>query len=397
MSKNSKANRLRKKQKLTKLATVKKEKQRQKMNTIPNIYLDESGNTGSNLLDDDQPMFTLASCQLSDDDAKKLIGLVGSNAQHELHFKRLKRNKAGQDGIVRLIGSKLINPSAVKINLFHKRFMIVSKIVDTLIEHMLYLRGEDLYINGQNIALSNMLYCCLTVFCDDDKVDKMMSAFIIMLKNKDSESIEAFYSSVEDVQSSSTHVPFRTDIQQILDTKEIINDALNGIDKTTLDPSIPALFAQCIQWGKDYPKGFHLMHDDSQTLEKQADMFALFMDWTQENVEVGYDRRKYELPLKGKSLKFVDSKAHPQIQIADILASGFAYWAAGIARGEKEDYLFLELDKLNLDRFIGHNKIWPTLDVDPKDLGTVHDGGINAANYTPIFLARAKPNPEVVQ
>ncbi|ENM3882828.1 DUF3800 domain-containing protein [Vibrio cholerae] len=397
MSKNSKANRLRKKQKLTKLASVKKEKQRQKMNTVPNIYLDESGNTGSNLLDDDQPVFTLASCQLSDDDTEKLIGLVGSNAQHELHFKRLKRSKAGQDGIVRLIGSKLINPSAVKINLFHKRFMIVSKIVDTLIEHMLYLRGEDLYINGQNIALSNMLYCCLTVFCDDDKVDKMMSAFIIMLKNKDSESIEAFYSSVEEVQSSSTHDPFKIDIQQILDTKDIIDDALNGIDKTTLDPSIPALFAQCIQWGKDYPRGFHLLHDDSQTLEKQADMFALFMDWTQESVEVGYDRRKYELPLKGKSLKFVDSKAHPQIQIADILASGFAYWAAGIARGEKEDYLFLELDKLNLDRFIGHNKIWPTLDVDPKDLGTVHDGGINAANYTPIFLARAKPNPEVVQ
>ncbi|WP_435249978.1 DUF3800 domain-containing protein [Vibrio sp. nBUS_14] len=50
------------------------------MNTIPDIYLDESGNTGSNLLDDNQPVFTLASCQLSDDDAKKLIELVGSNA-----------------------------------------------------------------------------------------------------------------------------------------------------------------------------------------------------------------------------------------------------------------------------------------------------------------------------
>ena len=343
MGKNSKANRLKKRQRVTKLASVKKEKQRKKMNIIPNIYLDESGNTGSNLLDDSQPVFTLASCQLSDDDAMKLIELVGSNAQNELHFKRLKRNKAGQDGIVRLIGSKLINPKSVKINLFHKRFMIVSKIVDTLIEHMLYLRGEDLYINGQNIALSNMLYCCLTVFCDDAKVEQMMSAFIIMLKNKGSESIEAFYSSVEQVQSSSSHDPFKADIQQILDTKEIVYDALNGVDKTTLDPSIPALFAQCVQWGREFPKGFHLMHDDSQTLERKAGMFALFMDWTQENIEVGYDRRKYELPLKGKSLKFVDSKAHPQIQIADIVASGVAYWAAGVERGEKEDYFFREL------------------------------------------------------
>lgn len=29
---------------------------------VPNIYFDESGNTGSNLLDPNQPVFSLASC-----------------------------------------------------------------------------------------------------------------------------------------------------------------------------------------------------------------------------------------------------------------------------------------------------------------------------------------------
>ncbi|MBF4366359.1 DUF3800 domain-containing protein, partial [Vibrio anguillarum] len=104
---------------------------------------------------------------------------------------------------------------------------------------------------------------------------------------------------------------------------------------------------------------------DSHSIEKQREMFAMLMDWTQENVELGYDRRKFDLPLKGKSLKFADSKKHKQVQVADIIASSFAYWAAGVSRGETEDYFFLELDKLNLDRFIGHNKIWPTADVDP--------------------------------
>ncbi|WP_432706847.1 DUF3800 domain-containing protein [Klebsiella pneumoniae] len=35
---------------------------------VPNIYFDESGNTGSNLLDPNQPVFSLASCSFSDND-----------------------------------------------------------------------------------------------------------------------------------------------------------------------------------------------------------------------------------------------------------------------------------------------------------------------------------------
>lgn len=120
------------------------------------------------------------------------------------------------------------------------------------------------------------------------------------------------------------------------------------------------------------------------------------MDWTQDEVELGYDRRKYNLPLKGKSLKFASSEDHSQIQVCDIIASSISYWAAGVSRGENEDYLFLELNKLDLDKFIVHNKIWPTMDVTPEDLDTVHDGGLNAANYTPFFLNKAVPNPNVV-
>ncbi|HIF9374884.1 TPA: DUF3800 domain-containing protein [Photobacterium damselae] len=397
MSKNSKQKRMQKQAKAKKVANKKAEATRRKQSLIPTIYFDESGNTGSNLLDNDQPVFTLASCDFSQKEADRLLLLIGSRADSELHFKRLKRNKAGQDGIIRMLRDPAVNPTSVKMNVFLKRFMVTSKIVDLLIEHMLHLRGVDLYINGQNIALSNMLFICLQSFCSEDLVDEMYKLFVNMIKEQTPASIEAFYSSVELVKVSSSSEDFKSDIVQILETKQVIDSALANLDKSALDPSIPALFAQCIQWGKEYPKGFHLVHDDSHSVEKQREMFAMFMDWTQENVELGYDRRKFNLPLKGKSLKFADSKKHKQVQVADIIASSFAYWAAGVSRGETEDYFFLELDKLNLDRFIGHNKIWPTADVDPKDLGTVHDGGLNAANHMPEFLAQATPNPRVAE
>lgn len=32
----------------------------------------------------------------------------------------------------------------------------------------------------------------------------------------------------------------------------------------------------------------------------------------------------------------------------------------------------------------------------PEDLGTVHDGGVNAADHTAFFLNNAVPNPDMV-
>lgn len=363
---------------------------------VPTIYFDESGNTGSNLLDANQPVFTLASCIFSNEISEQLLKLINSSSSGEVHFKNLRRRKSGQDAIIRLMSSNLLDMKCVKVNIFLKEFMITTKIVDILIEYIMYLKGRDLYLNGQNIALSNMLYYCLPVFCDENLVQSMYRSFVTMIRSQDQNNIEKFYNVVQKVKESSSNERFKENIELILTTKNYIDGALKYVDKYSLDPSIPAFFSHCAQWSDLYPKGFHIIHDDSHSLEKERLLFAQFMDWTQNEVELGYDRRKYNLPLKGKSLKFASSKDFSQIQVSDIIASSFAYWAAGVSRGETEDYLFLELDKLDLNRFVGHNKIWPTKDVTPEELGTIHDGGLNAADHTPFFLYSATPNPSVM-
>ncbi|MBC8786288.1 DUF3800 domain-containing protein [Pseudomonas fluorescens] len=397
MSRNSKAkNSAKKAEKKRKINQLKLIDLREKQK-IPTVYFDESGNTGSNLLDLNQPVFTLASCMFSNKEAQQLIDLVDSNSPHEAHFKNLRRRKSGQDGIIRLMKSKLINPKKVKINIFLKDFMITTKIVDILVEHMMHLMGEDLYLNGRNIALSNMLYYCLPTFCDPELVLSMYKSFVVMIREQGQEHVENFYTIVEKVKDSSSSDKFKEDIDLILSTKNCIHGALEGIDKTSLDPSIPAFFSHCVLWGNSYPKGFHIIHDDSHSIEKERALFALFMDWTQSEVELGYDRRKINLPIKGKSLTFSSSEQYLQLQVSDIIASSFSYWASGVSRGESQDYLFAELNKLDLDRFVGHNKIWPTMDVTPEDLGTIHNGGLNAANHIPFFLHNAVPNPDIAK
>src|SRR5690606_23960060 len=136
---------------------------------------------------------------------------------------------------------------------------------------------------------------------------------------------------------------------------------LDDIDKSSLDPSIPAFFSQCVAWGDIHPKGFHIVHDDSKSIEQQRELLSLFMDLTQKTIELGYDRRKFKLPLRALSLEFSNSQAHPQLQVADIIASALSYWAKGKEKGETDDYLFVELDKLNPSKILSPMSIWPSL------------------------------------
>lgn len=390
MSKNSQANR---KEKISK-RKEKVRKNQAKINRnklkVVDVYLDESGNTGHNIADDRQPMFTLAGLKHSNQQASLLLDLLQCQSPLEAHFKNLKRRKAGQDGIVRLMKHSLINPDLVRVELIHKKFMITTKIVDLLIETMLHGYGHDLYVDGQNIALSNMLHYCMPAFCGQDKVDSMHKAFVLMVKSQGEDEINGFYSAVESLKDNSINEGFKSDIDLILATKGSIDEILYGIDKSALDPSIPAFFSQCVGWGVLHPRGFHVIHDDSKSIEQQREFLSLFMDWTQKSIELGYDRRKFKLPLKALSLRFSNSQGSPQLQVADIVASAVSYWSRCKEQGESEDYLFLALDELRINRLIAPTSIWPSLHVTPEELGTVFDGGVNPANHTADFLIRAK-------
>ncbi|MCK8123922.1 DUF3800 domain-containing protein [Pseudoalteromonas sp. 2CM39R] len=356
-----------------------------KTKEYPCVYLDESGNTGSNLIDLDQPVFTLAGCSYSKEESERLLALLNVRSANEAHFKRLKRRKAGQDAIIRLLKDPAINTNNIKINLFHKRFMVITKIVDVLIEYLANLDGHDLYKNGENIALSNMLYCCLPALCGEENTDILCKLFVDMVKNSDTQSIEKFYSHLNVLVSSSKSDSFVDILNLIQATQMCVYDALSHTDKTALDPAIPAFFEQCVKWGEQYESGFDVMHDDSQTLERKQSLLEKYMDWSKDEQEIGYDRRKFKLPLKTHKFEFVSSELHPQIQVSDILASSVAYWVEGTIRGEENDYFFLELNKLNLKGLIT-GFIWPSSDVSPSDLGTEFDGGLNPADHAADFI-----------
>lgn len=384
-SQNRRENKKKQKNEKTRALTAMKNKM---MYIKPDIFFDESGNTGGNLLDTTQPFFTLSSSSINKLDALKALELTGSKSPTEAHFKTLRRRKSGQDGIIRLLESKYVNEENVKIFLVDKKYMLTTKIVDILIETWCFNRGLDLYRNGQNLALSNVYYFCFPAFCGEEKTDKMYQKFMSMIRNQSTESIDEFYTSIDELKACSSDQRFASTINRISITKNEIHDILEDVKKNTLDPSIPCLFKHCVEWGKLYPNGFYIKHDDSKAITEQQDIFNKFMDISKTTEVYGYDRRTFELPIKARSLTFHSSQEYPQLQIVDIVASAAAYYVNCLKRNELDDYLFKELKRIKIDNYFKDMVIWPTTYVTPQELGTVYTGGLNPADGVAEYLSQ---------
>lgn len=323
------------------------------------IYIDESGNTGSNLLDLDQPVFVLSSISLSDKNASELLKIIDCKSTSEVHFINLIRKKSGQDSVINLLKNPLINTRNVKISIYHKKYMICGKIIDLLVEPMEYKSGVDLYSNGANIDLSNILYYCIPAFCGELAFNEVLNSFVKMLFDKSDQNITKFYSELEFLRKNCFDKEMLSIIDLLMQTKIIINEALENIEKSSLDPAFPALFDICMHWGKEYSSGFHIYHDASIPLERQIDLLHKFRDAQHGQIPLGYDRKMLHLPLKYTNIEFIDSHTSAQLQVVDIISGAVRYWACGLINIKIEDYFLSELNKLNLDKYIS-GKIWPS-------------------------------------
>lgn len=350
------------------------------------IYLDESGNTGADLLDCLQPTFVLSSNDYSDEEALELVECVKSNQGGEIKFGRLKKSARGRRRLVEFVEQGLIRNDRVNTTVFHKKYMTLTKVVDILIENVAYATGIDLYENGLNIAMSNIHYHCMPTFCGEERFEVFLNSFVKMIREQTDESINKFYDSAEDLRRNSIDKKYLVSLAPILLSRNIIRDILKNNDYLSLDPAVPSLFNHCTSWGDRFLEEFVIVHDSSKPIRAQLDIFNAFMDKRVPYQEIGYDRRKFTFPLRSTDISFDDSENHYQIQIADLIASATAYVANSIET-DRHDGLSRSLRDSGIEELM-INVIWPSSDVTPESLGTMATDGINAVNHIASHIER---------
>jgi len=348
------------------------------------IVFDESGNTGgAGLLDENQPVFVLASCNYAEKEAENLLkDNVYTHQTTEAKFSSLKKNNAGKKRVINFLSEIVKSPSKVKVMIYHKQYMVVTKIVDLLIEKLARKDGIDLYKKGMNIAMSNIFFHCTPVFCGKERTLKMYESFVEMIIKQNDASINNFYYAAWQVYSASIDEKHQSALIPILATEPMIKNILQGLNSNSLDPAIPCFFTLCAAWGQELNENFDVLHDESKPIFQEKCVLEACMSKDVPHAVIGYDTRKIEFPLRANGVSFSDSKNDYRLQVADLLAGSFAYWAKGLIIDFREDNFWKKLNELDINKFASL-AVWP---VDPINISSsekyTDDGsGVNAVDY----------------
>jgi hypothetical protein len=343
------------------------------------VFFDEAGNSGDNLLDADQPLFTLLSHDFDEKEAALLLKPIrmASNAK-ELHFKNLKKYSKTQKAILECINHELIMPDRAYYYTSLKEFMVVAHIVDQLVELVLNDGGIDIYKGGVNLSTANLLYIMGNNAWDKEAFKKMCSTFVDWFRSNDDAKGDLFYSSVRELYKKVQGSEEEMLVGFILLSERFRPLLKESHSKFTLDSTLSCFVAHCNVWAKKYNKPFDIVFDTSKQINYWRE-FIQFLTTKLPTQEVGYGSRKHKYPLLINSLKLVDSSTFQSIQLADILASSLNYAYTNKLKGITDPFVE-QILKSKLSAIQG-NAMWPTTAVTPEELDMTDETGINALNF----------------
>ena len=161
--------------------------------STPTAWFDESGHTGEDLLNANQPMFVLASSTVANDVAQELARthFAGVKAT-ELKHGALAGRERGRRQILSFLSDPRVQ-GAFGVDIWHKEFTLFTTLVEFWVEEAMRLDGIDLYDRGGNIGLSNLTYMALTTLLPRDLFRQHMLRYQTMMRSRTREAYGRFW------------------------------------------------------------------------------------------------------------------------------------------------------------------------------------------------------------
>lgn len=343
------------------------------------IFVDEAGHSGSNLLDSEQPVFVLASHDISEDECQQLRSKHFSHVKaRSLKFSQLWRRPRSQRAVVEFIADVSVRfQGRIDPAVIHKPFALICKLVDHVIEPSMHLRGYNLYKGGGNIATANLIYLFLNSVAQPEYRTKVLTA------------IQRIFTRQPGI------IPREFELLLLLNEKTslLFDGTADGealarvmsLPQLALMDLGPAYFARCSKddlqvafttalldmsrWGEIH-RGMNVIHDESSIMLKQFDHWAKVTSASAPAATIAWDRRTMRYPIGVNSTQFQPDEGWAGLQIADVIAGSFAKALAGIAANSVEA-VGAERDLVKLvSEWTLHDPIWPSTHVTPEEMGT---------------------------
>lgn len=324
------------------------------------LYFDESGYTGSDLRNSEQPYFTLASVRLTDDEVDSIKDSIAyAEWGGELHFTRMYSSHRGREMLRRIFGHPLMNSDHVLLSCAEKRYCIYANIVNILVETFCYNKDVNLYEGARHLILASGLYYSAFLHQDKDLVSDFETSFVKMVRDPSTSSIQRFYRLVDKLMKNEYTAPFFSLLlSKIPPTLEYIEEALDN-NKFYMDLTVPMFFMMIQEWYNKTHIKEDVLFDSSKPFSESKSLLENLKDMSIPETEVGYGMSKHVYPLPVGEMRIVESYTEFGIQLADVYASALNFI---LTKREKYIEFQEELRKLPIFQSVSSNLMPPTVD-----------------------------------
>ncbi|MEU9165813.1 DUF3800 domain-containing protein [Streptomyces sp. NPDC048424] len=295
------------------------------------VYVDESANSGQNLLDVHQPVFTVAGVHLPDDLADAIVDEVRAQLPanvKEPKYSSLAGSSGGRKALMRAFSR--LPEGSVQTYLVHKRFMVITKLVDLLVEPRAYANGINLYEGKQSLRFAEALYLGGPVLGDAGAYERLLQIFVDWVRGR--VATDDLFEAIAALKASVQHTGFLRFVDELERCRDIADETATrfaaGHHKDEIDPAVTALYCLGLGFGESLGRHFRLVHDQSKVIDRNAVLLRT-VHFFPDPARPGKFSR--QLPVLG--IEFADSETHQQLQLADWAAGATRQWAQHMAVG----------------------------------------------------------------
>jgi len=329
------------------------------------LYFDESGYTGPDLINPEQPYFILASIRLTDDEVASIKDDIAyTKFGREMHFKNMYTNYEGREMLERIFLHPTMDSNHILLSYAEKRYCIYANIVNTLVETYYHKQGINLYKGGKHLYLANALYYSAFLHQDKALISDFEAGFVYMMRDPSPSSIQYFYELADKLKKNEYTTQFFSEmLSLVLLTDECIEEALPAT-KFSMDLTI-SLFSMMIQeWYKRTGLKEDVRFDSSEPFYANKSLLEGLKDMKIPETEVGSGISKHVYPFPVGEMRIAQSHSEFGIQLADVYASALNFILT--PRRDKFSRYQEELSKLPIFQSIDLN----VMPLSPDELKT---------------------------
>ncbi len=290
------------------------------------VFFDESGYTGNNLLDVDQPTFVAAALAIDYDRATAVVSESRERfglAPSELKGSKLCRYPKGRQATTWILDQIADYQRTFVID---KRYALAGKFYEYAFEPCFSSCNSLFYAIGFHYFISNWIHCESIV--GNSPVQNVLEYFATMMREPSHATLERVLSGLGEIDPSSPTFlikEFTTSHRQAL-INEIDRVATSEfIASWSLELSMTSLHWLLASLGEEYDQ-LSVYCDESKPLESSKWFFNNFVGRSDKHyMPVFGDKTPSYVYNLAKPINFVDSASTAGVQLADVVASSLAY------------------------------------------------------------------------